>query len=66
MLGTNDEPLEGNDATQLRAFWGDEPDAMDQRRFSEPMRHAQRAWSRVEAYRVTHYRAGLLSALIVG
>ncbi len=50
-MGTNDEPLQGSDAPPLRAYCGDEPDVLDHRRFSEPMRRARRARARVEAYR---------------
>ena len=65
-MGTNDEQLQGSDAPQLRAYWGDEQDMVDYRHLSEPMRRAQRAWARVEAYRAAHYHTGRLSALVVG
>jgi hypothetical protein len=66
MMRTNEEQLRGGDAPQLRAYWGDEQETTDRRHLSDSMRHAQRAWARMEVYRANLYPSGRLSALIVG
>jgi hypothetical protein len=65
-MRTNDEQLHGDDAPQLRAYWGDEQEIMDRRHLSDSMRHAQRVWARVEVYWATRRRGGRLPTLIAG
>jgi hypothetical protein len=65
MMGTNDKQLDGGNAPQLRVYWGDEQDVTDRCYLSDSMRHAQRAWARMEVYRANLYPSGRLSELLV-
>jgi hypothetical protein len=63
MMGTKDEQLHGDDAPQLRVYWGDDEEAADRYHLSDSMRHSRRAWAQMEVYRATP--SGRLSALLV-
>ena len=65
-MGADEQQLLERKVPQLRVYCGDEPHRNGRRHMSDSMRHAQRAWARMEVYQASLYGGGRLPTLIFG